>query len=45
MSMSANSVGASATWYGLGETQPHEPEWNVGGYENNAVQRVPVVVR
>jgi DMSO/TMAO reductase YedYZ molybdopterin-dependent catalytic subunit len=27
-----------------GETQPPEPEWNVGGYENNAVQRVPVVV-
>ena len=28
-----------------GETQPLEPEWNVGGYENNAVQRVPVTVR
>jgi DMSO/TMAO reductase YedYZ molybdopterin-dependent catalytic subunit len=28
-----------------GETQPLEPEWNVGGYENNAVQRVPVLVR
>ena len=28
-----------------GETQPLEPEWNVGGYENNAVQRVPVNVR
>jgi DMSO/TMAO reductase YedYZ molybdopterin-dependent catalytic subunit len=28
-----------------GETQPLEPEWNLGGYENNAVQRVPVVVR
>ena len=28
-----------------GETQPHEPEWNLGGYENNAIQRVPVVVR
>jgi DMSO/TMAO reductase YedYZ molybdopterin-dependent catalytic subunit len=27
-----------------GETQPLEPAWNVGGYENNAVQRVPVVV-
>ena len=26
-------------------TQPLEPEWNVGGYENNAVQRVPVTVR
>jgi DMSO/TMAO reductase YedYZ molybdopterin-dependent catalytic subunit len=28
-----------------GETQPLEPEWNLGGYENNAVQRVPVIVR
>ena len=28
-----------------GETQPLEPEWNLGGYENNAVQRVTVVVR
>jgi DMSO/TMAO reductase YedYZ molybdopterin-dependent catalytic subunit len=28
-----------------GETQPLEPEWNLGGYENNAVQRVAVVVR
>ena len=23
-----------------GETQPLEPEWNIGGYENNAVQRI-----
>lgn len=30
---------------GAGERQPAEPEWNLGGYENNAVQRVPVVVR
>ena len=30
---------------GTGETQPLEPAWNLGGYENNAVQRVPVVVR
>jgi len=30
---------------GTGETQPAEPEWNLGGYENNAVQRVAVVVR
>jgi DMSO/TMAO reductase YedYZ molybdopterin-dependent catalytic subunit len=29
----------------LGAAQPLEPEWNVGGYENNAVQRVAVVVR
>lgn len=28
-----------------GESQPLEPEWNIGGYENNAVQRVPVLVR
>jgi hypothetical protein len=28
-----------------GETQPLEPTWNVGGYVNNAVQRVPVTVR
>jgi DMSO/TMAO reductase YedYZ molybdopterin-dependent catalytic subunit len=30
---------------GTGATQPLEPEWNVGGYENNAVQLVPVTVR
>jgi DMSO/TMAO reductase YedYZ molybdopterin-dependent catalytic subunit len=28
-----------------GAEQPLEPEWNVGGYCNNAVQRVPVTVR
>ncbi len=28
-----------------GDTQPLEAEWNLGGYENNAVQRVPVLVR
>ena len=28
-----------------GATQPLEPEWNVGGYENNAVQLVSVTVR
>ena len=27
-----------------GRTQPVDPEWNVGGYCNNAVQRVRVVV-
>jgi sulfane dehydrogenase subunit SoxC len=27
-----------------GATQPLEPVWNVGGYANNAVQRVPVTV-
>ena len=28
-----------------GGTQPLEPPWNLGGYANNAVQRVPVTVR
>ncbi len=28
-----------------GNEQPLQPDWNVGGYANNAVQRVPVVVR
>jgi sulfane dehydrogenase subunit SoxC len=28
-----------------GNEQPFEPEWNVGGYANNAVQRVAVTVR
>ena len=28
-----------------GHGQPDEPEWNVGGYANHAVQRVPVTVR
>jgi DMSO/TMAO reductase YedYZ molybdopterin-dependent catalytic subunit len=28
-----------------GNEQPLEPEWNVGGYVNNAVQRVAVTVR
>jgi hypothetical protein len=27
-----------------GDTQPLEPEWNLGGYENNAVERVRVQV-
>jgi hypothetical protein len=27
-----------------GNEQPNEPLWNVGGYSNNAVQRVPVTV-
>jgi sulfane dehydrogenase subunit SoxC len=27
-----------------GNEQPLEPEWNVGGYVNNAVQRIPVTV-
>jgi DMSO/TMAO reductase YedYZ molybdopterin-dependent catalytic subunit len=28
-----------------GGVQPVDPAWNVGGYANNAVQRVPVTVR
>jgi DMSO/TMAO reductase YedYZ molybdopterin-dependent catalytic subunit len=28
-----------------GATQPEEPEWNVGGFENNAIERMPVTVR
>ncbi len=28
-----------------GRSQPDSPTWNVGGYSNNAVQRVPVTVR
>jgi len=28
-----------------GNVQPLEPEWNLGGYANNSVQRVPVTVR
>jgi DMSO/TMAO reductase YedYZ molybdopterin-dependent catalytic subunit len=28
-----------------GNVQPAEPPWNVGGYANNAVQRIPVTVR
>jgi len=27
-----------------GASQPSQPDWNVGGYVNNAIQRVPVVV-
>ncbi len=29
---------------GAGKVQPLEPAWNLGGYANNEVQRVPVVV-
>jgi hypothetical protein len=28
-----------------GNAQPDEPEWNHDGFANNAVQRVPVIVR
>ena len=27
-----------------GNEQPLEPSWNLGGYANNAVQRIPVTV-
>ena len=30
---------------GAGNTQPLEAPWNLGGYANNEVHRVPVVVR
>ena len=30
---------------GDGVVQPDRPEWNVGGYLNNAVERIPVEVR
>src|SRR5262249_2526995 len=29
----------------LGHEQPDEPAWNLGGYANNAIQRVSVTVR
>jgi sulfane dehydrogenase subunit SoxC len=29
----------------LGNEQPASPAWNLGGYSNNAVQRVPVLVQ
>jgi hypothetical protein len=28
-----------------GNVQPDEPPWNYGGFMNNTVQRVPVLVR
>jgi molybdenum-dependent oxidoreductase-like protein len=28
-----------------GRSQPDAPPWNVGGYSNNAIQRIPVTVR
>ena len=28
-----------------GQAQPDEPPWNLGGYVNNSVHRVPVTVR
>ena len=29
----------------IGRSQPDAPPWNVGGYANNAIQRIPVTVR
>jgi len=29
---------------GTGDVQPLEPVWNLGGYQNNSVQRIPVTV-
>ncbi|HEX2773399.1 MAG TPA: hypothetical protein VHN18_13355 [Micromonosporaceae bacterium] len=37
------TISARAT-DGSGRTQPTEPAWNRGGFANNLVQRVPVVV-
>ena len=34
----------SRAWDSEGRSQPLEPPWNVGGYANNAVQRVAVTV-
>jgi sulfane dehydrogenase subunit SoxC len=31
-------------WDSAGNTQPLEPEWNLGGYANNSVQRIAVTV-
>jgi DMSO/TMAO reductase YedYZ molybdopterin-dependent catalytic subunit len=35
---------ACRAWDSAGNAQPLEPAWNVGGYANNAVQRIPVTV-
>ena len=31
-------------WDSAGNVQPLQPRWNLGGYANNAVQRIPVTV-
>jgi DMSO/TMAO reductase YedYZ molybdopterin-dependent catalytic subunit len=36
---------ASRATDATGDAQPIRPEWNVGGYTNNAIQLVPVSVR
>jgi len=35
---------ACRAWDNAGNFQPLEPEWNLGGYGNNAVQRIAVTV-
>jgi sulfane dehydrogenase subunit SoxC len=35
---------ACRAWDSAGNAQPAEPEWNLGGYANNAVQRIAVTV-
>jgi sulfane dehydrogenase subunit SoxC len=37
-------VVASRATDATGAVQPPKPDWNVGGYTNNAVQRIPVAV-
>jgi len=50
LSLDPGSKGAGAApvpdggMLSAGNTQPLEPEWNFGGYGNNAVQRVSVIV-
>ncbi len=38
-------VVASRATDAAGNTQPLEPPWNLKGYANNAVERIPVTVR
>ena len=40
----ASTSSAAAPRDAAGNEQPLEPSWNLGGYANNAVQRVPVTV-
>jgi sulfane dehydrogenase subunit SoxC len=35
---------ACRAWDSAGNVQPLEPQWNLGGYANNAVQRIAVTV-